>query len=466
VIVGRIPNDADLQFVQNIIQETGRNLKDLTTRIEDHRKQIGNMHFKMPQIERGVAPLPTGDDVDENRAIVDLGILKVTNYCLEELRENGGDLVEGWARLELAGLLSGVDLHDKLKEKETLTKGEWKLLYYQVDLIKKFGSHAVVLWKLVRAHADNLVELQAIGAISSKQSDILQKKIAKRGLTSVGVKFGELPLAVKKAYLDAAQSFSREYVTLNATRFESMVQDDVANDTLSIHSFDRSNNSSPRLDALNRLDDDFKEDDRQEELNLLFKALGGVEDTTEQQVQDLRNSLGILRARTIAAYLKLDPESVGYVAALRKGAATLLLLDGSIVHLFSALKETFDLVALKRKPCIRKEILKQLILSTKAYPDFFYKIKKAGELGALSPTFIAILAHVAEGFTQEEKEMFNRLHPLQEWIRIDRAPSPSLPGRNSSRLPSAPRDRSESEIELGAVYSLPPSDEDEQKHPD
>lgn len=446
IIVGSVPNQQDLELVQRVIQDTDRDLERITQLFQRQTAPIGAAAAAaarpLPEIEHEAKPQAKVDS--EHSHATDLGILKIANHFLELLREEGGTLEEAWARLHFAGYLSGVNLQTMLKEQEPLTKDEWKKLHKKVLLVKQYASHAVLLWKIVHSYGDDLVALRGMGILSHKQFQLLKAKKQLDLEFTRGATFSALSPGVRAAFLEGAQHFSSKYFELNGERFESMITPDLENNALLIHEHDRSGNSSPRLDSLKRIGMSAAaaaaagaaEERAREGLEALYAQMGGVEAAMEEDVKKLRSALGMLRVKVIAYRMGVDPNSLhenpAEIERIRREGESLRRIEGSILYLFQSLKETIHLELLLVKEGITKPFLENLILVTRPCPEFFYSIKKAGELAALSPKMIALLWTLADLFTPEQKAQFNRGRGVQDWIAIEREHSPSLPGVRTS----------------------------------
>ena len=421
VVIGKMAPGANLRVAQDIIESNGRDLKKIVSR-------------PMDIAGREVQVKSWGSHLGHES---DLGIVKTTTDFLAILREDGGNLEEGWARLNLASSLAKVNLQQKLKDQEPLTEPERVRLEKKVLHVKTYASFAVMLWKLVCAHNCDLLALRNIGAISRNQYKLLRAKQVRHPNFAHGDTFASLHTSAKEVFLETARNLSREYLEKKRTQFEWFTHRDVENNSTAIHDYDRSGNNSPRLDGIRAIGMTSAavaaHEASRNALDVLYVEFGRIDG---EQGKSIQVSLGILRAKVIAIRLHLDPDALHDAEApditrMRAEMERLKQLDGSILYLFNQLKETIDLQALLEKKFITKAVLEKLIVLTIAHPDFFYAIKKAGELAALSPQFIAILSHLAEAFNDEQKEELNRDYLLKDWLAIDRDAS-LTPERHTS----------------------------------
>ncbi len=436
IIVGQVESERDLGHVREIIQRTNRDLELLTSQIEYGLERLATRITHKEQAE-----------TEECKPLtVDLGILKITERYLDKLQAGESDLAERWARLSVACALCEVDLQTKMQNYKALTKHELKALDKKVELVCKYGSHAVVLWKLVRAYEGNLELLCGFRAISPKQAEILNKHLV---TPPVGIfernRFADLELPTKEAFLNAAVVFSREYLKHNESRYEAFTKEDKENDASSLPDLNRSYLSSPAQQAPRILNPLERELSLREKIELFFRSLGQVDLTQDQLDQNLRSSLGILRAQVLGIQCGIDDRRIveGNLTEkefeqLSNQANSLHEIDGALCFLFRVLKQSIEEKELLQKPYITEPLIAALKSQIKRNPDFLYMLKRASELAGLKPPYIQIIATLTDFIPPEAKAELNKEFPVIKWLAEKRDKTPSLNGRGSPAISEPP----------------------------
>ena len=345
---------------------------------------------------------------------IDLGIPVEFHGEMRATRE-----MEERTRLDFAKALCGNDLQEKMDQQKPLSNPEWETLHETVKFVKNFGSDAVLLWKLVRAARGNLVALNGLGIVTKTQAKKIREGIKGEWMSKTS--YAQLELDHKKVFLEAAQFFSVTYIHRS---FQSLCDIDVENNSLLVESLGLHHKIRPHNHGILSLsDDDEKTPEIDSDLEEFFDTVGGTREEKEDSGRALRRAVGILRAQAIALRLGYDPSkllesnvAVDEFNKMNTESLNLSKSDGVIFYLYSIFKESIEIEDIEGRQFITKEIAKAIVDEMGAHPDLLLSIMKSGELGALSPSAVAVLWRLSEMFPQKARHDLNQAFSVGKWL--------------------------------------------------
>jgi hypothetical protein len=421
VVIGHIQDKVQKALFDQILEQN-QGLEAIALNLIQQEDGNGVPNFEALKVTRRQISI---GEIDEHQQGIQIGLVDVAKGFVGDLRGEGS-VKEGWERLRVASDLCGIDLADRLNQKKPLTRTELERLQSKVQDLMTYGSHAALLWKLVRVHQADSKHLHAIQLVSDKQFKFLSASFdGKRKAISECRSFNELDWELKNVFLKAAKDLPKAYLKKNQDHFESWLQQEINDQELILPDLSRELRYSPSDQGyeLGPIDGERKERPMGSSVQKLFEQLGGIDLNRRQDDVEQRLSLGILRAQVLALMSDLDPSIVKqgpltqkFLLALHSSKRNLERQSGAICYLFSTLKETYDPDTLKIKYACSKDLIETIKNRLIKYPELIIAIHKAGELGGLEPRWIYVLSKIAKTMPSVDLLDMNIKYPLEQWI--------------------------------------------------
>ncbi len=389
------------------------------------------------QIRRRAVHMQTLDDVEDREKEVLTGIIEVAKTCLGML--GGADMTEDekWARFLGAGVLCKLDLQDKYRKKGALTERERLDLMREVETVRKYGSAAAFIWKLIKTenckNGEDLEKLKRIGAISKKQFEILWDVLQGHGADAAiaAQRFSVLEAALVPVFFQAARDYSSGALgRIGMVPWQGMPRD-MSHSAMNVVA-SASHSGADRRGP----DDDAKEAGPSDAMRLFEELSGGG--PKERAIQ-----LGMLKAAVLCGRLGIadDPAQLSErdIASVRKAAPAFEKVRGAVCHVYYSLKSTKDPLTLKGRYGFSEAAVKRIKEEFSKNPHFFNDINMSRELAELSPAVVASLWKIAEGFAEEFSAAMNRSYSSADWFdRAKGTPAYHEPGSSPPGSPGSP----------------------------
>lgn len=389
------------------------------------------------QIQRRAVHMQTLDDVEDREKEVLTGIIEVAKTCLGML--GGADMTEDekWGRFLGAGVLCKLDLQDKYRKKGALTERERLDLMREVETVRKYGSSAAFIWKLIKSenckNGEDLEKLKRIGAISKKQFEILWDVLQGQGADAAiaAQRFCVVDPALVPVFFRAAAEYSSGSLAKIGVVAWQGIPRDMSHSAMNVVS----TGSHSGVDRRGP-DDDAKEQGPSEAMRL-FEELGGG-GPKERAIQ-----LGFLKAAVLCLRLgiKTDPAllSERETASIRKEAPVFAKMQGALCHAYYSLRSTKDPLTLKGRYGFSEAAIKRIKEEFSKNPHFFNEINTSQELAGLSAAAAASLLKIAEGFGEDFSAAMNRSYSSADWFdRVKGSPAYHEPGSSPPGSPDSP----------------------------